>query len=155
MGLPMILTLAQILVFTTSRQTITLSPYFNLSLKLSHTNLLMHTLNTHTTTFAYLLTRPGDSPYWLEKPTWLCRRLRSQDWPTSAWFGLVWERSDYSLSWNRTEVDLPPTSPSSALPSMTAMLRMCVSLCLYCVSAHIAVSHELRGAGFDESKLTQ
>lgn len=79
-------------------------------------------------------------------------RLWSQDWPTLACFRLVWELSDYSLSMNRTEVDLLPTSPSSALPSVTAVL--CASVCMYCVSAHIAVSHELRGAGLDENKLT-
>lgn len=87
------------------------------------------------------------TPVEKKNPTCHCRWCWSQDWPTSACAGLVWEFSDYSLSRNRTEVDLPPTSPSSALPSMTAVLCMCASAFMYSVSVHIALSYELCGEG--------
>ncbi|CAB1423537.1 unnamed protein product [Pleuronectes platessa] len=46
--------------------------------------------------------------------------IPDQQEDSEAGFGLVRELSDYSLNRNRVEVDVPPTSPSSALPNLLA-----------------------------------
>ncbi|MEQ2298612.1 hypothetical protein AMECASPLE_007031 [Ameca splendens] len=76
-----------------------------------------------------------------KKPVY-CSKFLSLAWPTLACFGLVMELSDYSLNWNRMEVDLPPTSQSSVLLSMTAM--QCLGVHVVCVCALYAVWSRLR-----------
>lgn len=66
---------------------------------------------------------------------------------TSTFLGLVQKLSDGSLNSSGTEKDLPPTA-------WPAVLCLCLTtVCARFASAHVAVSHELCGAGFDENKL--